>query len=186
MRLRIFVFSLSVLLMAACSVGDGDETEAIAMSDYSSAGQVAVYEADWVIDRQVVDHTQLTLRDMSMTFGHWPDSYLLGGTPLTVAGGRGGTIQLSSVGKSALNNYYEVSSGVAPYMLTDSEGNDYQVQLQCEAGGPTAVYEQQADRWTVTWHVTAMVLTNMVTRQKTQYTFNPVLTMMLMTNQRVN
>ncbi len=203
---------MAALLLAACSTNDptdDDSTIMPANDGYVQNGGVIAkfgdFEADWVINQEVVDHTTMTYNG-KLSIRHFPNNYLLKGlftklyaddetpqptttsdnpldndTPV-VLDHNSDDIIFSNTGNTTSQAYFDATS--ATTYQVEIGNNTYEVKLNCVEGGAMAVYEQNNDRWIVTWHLNSITATN--TQLNTEYVnqFSPTLTMTLVTTKR--
>ena len=200
---QYFLLLAAALLLAACSIDDDDSS--IATNPYQeNQGEtnrvpLATYEADWVIDRKVTDHTTMKY-DGHIQISHFPNRELLKWKDRMVdSSGKDGadgiefdidindgktdaSIAFDNTGNTTQQLYFE-STTLTSYQI-DMDGTPYTVHLDSRDGSPTAVYDQKADRWMITWLLTGITLTDDETGKTESNTFTPVKTMMLVTTKR--
>ena len=202
---------MAALLVAACSTNDPIDvgnTTLPASNGYVENGTATPsfgdFEADWVIDQQIVDHTTMTYNG-KLSIHHFPNNYLLkdlfyvcsfdddppqtttNGNPfdnvnLPILDQNSDDISFSNTGNTTSQSYFDATS--ATTYQVGINNYTYEVKLNCVEGGAMAVYEQNNDRWVVTWHLNSITATN--TQLNTEYVnqYSPTLTMTLVTTKR--
>ena len=192
MKQYLIVF-LTALLAVACTKDDGrdgiTQQEDTPYNNQNGVENQGTYEADWVIDQKVVDHTWISIQG-GMVISHFPNAYLLPWVKDTIADVRNSLAYGAtwSWAGSASNKYYNSESNINNYYVQIGENKiPYEVKLTCVTGWPTAIYDQRNDQWTVTWRISEVSIQNMVSAMVDYdtWTFTPELTMMLVTTKRI-
>ena len=143
----------------------------------------AIYNAEWVINREVIDHTIFEYGGL-IHIAHFPNSLLLDWTneEKETEDRSDNYFDFNKVGNTSQQLYFN-STALSSYLI-DINGICHFVHLECQDGSPTAVYDQKADRWMLTWQLTGITLTNIETGQSESHTYSTVKTMMLVTTKR--
>lgn len=143
----------------------------------------ASYNADWVINREVIDHTIFEYGGF-IQITHFPNSLLLDWTneEKETEDRSDNYFDFNKVGNTSQQLYFN-STALSSYQI-DINGICHVVHLECQDGSPTAVYDQKADRWMITWQLTGVTLTNSETGQSQSHTYSTVKAMMLVTTKR--
>lgn len=185
-KMRNYLLLLvAVIMLAACS---NEESSDDSYAQNAYPGEVvgipfATYEAEWVINRNVVDYTTMTY-DGHILITHFPNIKLLNWIYERMDLGDNGTnsFDFEKVGNSAQQQYFN-SVELTSYKI-DINGISHTIHLDCQDGSPTAIYDQKADRWMITWQLTGITLTNDETGQSKSSTYPTVNTMILITTKR--
>ena len=185
MTKKYLLMWLLALTVAACTKDDGmDDVNAVQKEMYEGTTQ-RTYLADWVINQQVVDHTQVTVGN-GLSIEHYPNNYLMPLYDTTIGDAAGSTEQITATGYSNNTNYFNIISSLTSYRVKFDD-HSYKVVLSCVDGWPTAVYDQAANQWTVTWRIREVTLYDEETGVAAYdpWTFRPELTMMLITTKQI-
>jgi len=197
----LFALLLALGLLTACGK---DEPEALYDDDLkgksNTTNYCVIYEAEWVMDRQVIDKTVMrVLDDQIIEIIHMPDEVLLRnfseiqGLPVfdtsyltcyyehlaydekSLYVGESNSISFIPIeGELNDRNAYSVKAG----------GEDYVVGLDFQIDG---TYNKYTDIWTVKWTVSRVCLYEVYTFSMiSSYTFDPALTLMLVSKKRLN
>ena len=205
----LFALLLTLGLLTAC---DKDEPEDLYDnlqtqtdtddSNSNDSRQYPTYEADWVLDRQVIDKTMIRLIDnQRLEIDHMPNEVLLKnvseiqGLPvfdssrftcsyeylayadksLYVGAEERNSMSFTVSEDYRSGNYYLVKVGEEEYAV----GLDYQTD---------GTYNQNTDQWTLKWTVSRVNLheANSPSSVMFGYTFDPALTLMLISTKRLN
>lgn len=199
----LFVLLLALGLLTACGK---DEPEALYDDDLkgksNTTNYCVIYEADWVLDRQVIDKTVIRLIDnQRLEIDHMPNEVLLKnvseiqGLPvfdssrftcsyeylayadksLYVGAEESNSMSFTVSEDYRSGNYYLVKVGEEEYAV----GLDYQTD---------GTYNQNTDQWTLKWTVSRVNLheANSPSSVMFGYTFDPALTLMLVSKKRLN
>ena len=162
----------TIFLLAACSKEDED-TPGANLQDllgFSSKTNVAKYEAEWVINRQVVDKTTVSVYPNSTTsIDHMPNEYILANVltneqrNLAITDFSPLNISYRETGYS-LEKYYNMANG--DYSSTDFSNASYRInigELPYEVSikkAFNAIYDmsQSKDQWTMKFTITKVDL----------------------------
>lgn len=192
MKQYLIVF-LAALLAVACTKDDGQDAMAQQVetpnNNQNGVENQGIYEADWVIDQKVIDHTWISIQG-GMVISHFPNAYLLPWVEDTIADVRNSLAYGAtwSWAGSASNKYYNSESNINKYYVLIGENKiPYEVKLTCVTGWPTAIYDQRNNQWTVTWRISEVSIQDMVSAMVDYdtWTFTPELNMMLVTTKRI-
>ena len=197
----LFALLLALGLLTACGK---DEPEALYDDDLkgksNTTNYCVIYEAEWVMDRQVIDKTTMrVIDDLVIEIDHMPNEVLLRnfseiqGLPVfdtsyltcyyehlaydekSLYVGESNSISFIPIeGELNDRNAYSVKAG----------GEDYVVGLDFQIDG---TYNKYTDIWTVKWTVSRVCLYEVYTFSMiSSYTFDPALTLMLVSTKRLN
>lgn len=202
---RIIILFLAGLCLMACTKEEDDGIRSLSaeIQNYN------FYDAEWIVDRQVVGHTQLCLDTKSgvvVMVELFPSQSLFawvngnasfpephdkadgadgGDGFVTIGAMAGNSLDLFNTGNSSTSFYYATVSDSSNHKIIIND-KAYNVKLQYEDGTPTAVYEAATDKWTVTWKITAVTLENVYNPEEViTHTYQPTFTMMLLTTKRI-
>lgn len=191
---RSIILFLASLFFIACSEDESDD-----IKNLSAQIQIYyIYDADWIIDRQVVDHTQLYLditKNINIRADLYPSQYLFAwvkdnrsfnnGSITTIGAMAGNAMDMINTGNSTNSSYFDYTSNWSKHKVIIN-GQAFNVTLSHEEGSPTAVYEEIGDKWAVTWKIKAVTLESVYDPEKViTHTYQPSFTMMLLTTKRV-
>jgi hypothetical protein len=199
----LFALLLALGLLTACGKA---EPEALYDDDLkgksNTTNYCVIYEADWVLDRQVIDKTVIRLIDnQRLEIDHMPNEVLLKnvseiqGLPvfdssrftcsyeylayadksLYVGAEESNSMSFTVSEDYRSGNYYLVKVGEEEYAV----GLDYQTD---------GTYNQNTDQWTLKWTVSRVNLheANSPSSVMFGYTFDPALTLILISTKRLN
>ena len=197
----LFALLLALGLLTACGKDEPDGLYDDNLKGKSNTTNYCViYEAEWVMDRQVIDKTVMrVLDDQIIEIIHMPDEVLLRnfseiqGLPVfdtsyltcyyehlaydekSLYVGESNSISFIPIeGELNDRNAYSVKAG----------GEDYVVGLDFQIDG---TYNKYTDIWTVKWTVSRVCLYEVYTFSMiSSYAFDPALTMMLISTKRLN
>ena len=202
----LFALLLTLGLLTAC---DKDEPDLIGDYPYeelyNNSPSVTSYEAEWVMDRQVIGKTVMNIIGSKIEIEHMPNEVLL----KNVSKIQGLHLVSSSwfilyefrayndksLYVDSFSKSFTLSEGFRSgnYYLVKASRNDdavvpdfeYIVGLEYQLDG---TYEQNTDQWTLKWTVSRVNLheSNSPSSVMFGYTFDPELTLMLISTKRLN
>ena len=172
---------------------------------YNNSPSVTSYEAEWVMDRQVIGKTVMNIIGSKIEIEHMPNEVLL----KNVSEIQGLHLVSSSwfilyefrayndksLYVDSFSKSFTLSEGFRSgnYYLVKASRNDdavvpdfeYIVGLEYQIDG---TYEQNTDQWTLKWTVSRVNLheSNSPSSVMFGYTFDPELTLMLISTKRLN
>jgi hypothetical protein len=199
----LFALLLTFGLLVACGKDDPD-----LIGDYpyyNNSPSVTSYEAEWVMDRQVIGKTVMNIIGSQIEIEHMPNEVLL----KNVSEIQGLHLVSSSwfilyefrayndksLYVDSFSKSFTLSEGFRSgnYYLVKASRNDdavvpdfeYIVGLEYQLDG---TYEQNTDQWTLKWTVSRVNLheSNSPSSVMFGYTFDPELTLMLISTKRLN
>ena len=194
----LFTFCIGVLLLASCG-GDDNESDknGLKYSLSDSENKIyAEYEADWVMDQQVIDHTTISFVGDSLQVSHFPNKQLLewftagdlyySSHPYSNAfeDVNGIHLELSKLGNSYNSSYYETLYVDTHYQI-NYDGYKLDVQIVTQDSRLSAVKDLENDKWSITWKIAKIVVVLVGTSEPCIQTYDPALTLMLITTKRV-
>ena len=197
----LFILGIGCMLFASCGSDDNDDSTIHAMSNTTDEKNIinSVYEADWILDQQVVDHTTISFKDDSLLVSHFPNEQLLdwwmkfsgygysGSSDkdsYNVADVNGANLGLSNVGNSNNSSYYETLLVNTNYQIF-VDNIHFDVHIETQDNRLTAIKDQINDKWSISWQITKISLLSPATTKVMENTYNPPLSLMLVTTKRI-
>ena len=205
----LFALLLTFGLLVACGKDDPDD-----LYDDLKAGldggndeyesndsiQYPTYEADWVLDRQVIDKTVMrNINNQRLEIAHMPNEVLLKNVSeiqgLPILGSSSFTCFYENLAYDGISMYFGESNSKSftvsedyrsgNYYLVKVGEEEYAVGLDYQTDG---TYNQNTDQWTLKWTVSRVNLheANSPSSVMFGYTFDPALTLMLISTKRLN
>ena len=204
MKHLVMLFSLLLTfgLLAACGNPDDLDDNLKARlnggnenSNSNDSIQYPTYEANWVLDRQVIDKTVMrNINNQRLEIANMPNEVLLQNL-LTNEQQNLPIEQLECVyytfvnfGYNAAtfyNNKADATSDKRKY-LVEINKQTYQVWIdECQLGG---TYNQNTDQWTLEWKIKKVSIYNEWSSlvETKAWTFDPELTLILVSTKRLN
>ena len=193
----LFALLLAFGLLTACGK---DEPDLIGdYPYYNNSPSVTSYEAEWVMDRQVIGKTVMNIIGSQIEIEHMPNEVLL----KNVSEIQGLLYEFRAYNDKSLyvdsfSKSFTLSEGFRSgnyYLVTASRNDDavvpdfeYIVGLEYQLDG---TYEQNTDQWTLKWTVSRVNLQESYPSYSSSseifgYTFDPALTLMLISTKRLN
>lgn len=204
----LFALLLALGLLTACGKDEPEDLynnlKAQKDTDKSNSNdshQYPTYEADWVLGRQVIDKTAMRIIDnQRLEIDHMPNEVLLknvseiqslpvfdsssfscsyeylayADASLYFGFGEKNSMSFTVSEDYRSGNYYLVKVGEEEYTV----GLDYQID---------GTYNQNTDQWTLKWTVSSVSLYEVrPLTMISSYTFDPALTLMLISTKRLN
>lgn len=209
MKHLVMLFSLLLTfgLLAACGNPDDLDDNLKARLDggndkYGSnnLNQYPTYEVNWVLDRQVIDKTVMkNINNQHLEIAHMPNEVLLKNVSeiqgLPIVASSSFTCSYENLAYNSMSLYIG-ESNTKPFTVSEDyrSGNyylvkageqEYAVGLEYQIDG---TYEQNTDQWTLKWTVSRVNLheSNSPSSVMFGYTFDPELTLMLISTKRLN
>ena len=197
----LFILGIGCMLFASCGSDDNDDSTIHAMSNTTDEKNIinSVYEADWILDQQVVDHTTISFKDDSLLVSHFPNEQLLDWwnksygygysgysdkDSYNVADVNGANLGLSNVGNSNNSSYYETLLVNTNYQIF-VDNIHFDVHIETQDNRLTAIKDQINDKWSISWQITKISLLSPATTKVMENTFDPPLSLMLVTTKRI-
>lgn len=198
----LFALLLTLGLLTAC---DKDEPESWYDDDLKgftpyTPPYCVTYEAEWVMDRQVIDKTTMrVIDDLVIEIDHMPNEVLLRnfseiqGLPIFdsyyltcyyehLAHDEKSLYVGDSYSISSIPILVELNDGT--YYIVKAGGEEYVVGLDYQIDG---TYDHNTDQWTLKLTVNRVNLYETYTFSMiSSYTFDPALTLMLISTKRLN
>lgn len=200
-RLTGLIIVLAMLSVISCSRED-PASEMVRLQDNianSYAGnkrQIKIYEANWVIDRQIVDTTVMAVDSTEVNFFHMPYKYLLEPVltdeqkALGVKEQSSFPISLTQSGFSLNNTYLEANDNDARTNTAISNiriGNElYTVSINYDC---YSSYSNTNDEWTMTWIIQEVKLTLQspsTEDSSVSWTYDPAMVLLLITTKQLD
>ena len=202
----LFALLLAFGLLTACGKDEPDLIGDYPYEElYNNSPSVTSYEAEWVMDRQVIGKTVMNIIGSKIEIEHMPNEVLL----KNVSEIQGLHLVSSSwfilyefrayndksLYVDSFSKSFTLSEGFRSgnYYLVKASRNDdavvpdfeYIVGLEYQIDG---TYEQNTDQWTLKWTVSRVNLheSNSPSSVMFGYTFDPELTLMLISTKRLN
>ena len=202
----LFALLLTFGLLVACGKDEPDLIGDYPYEElYNNSPSVTSYEAEWVMDRQVIGKTVMNIIGSQIEIEHMPNEVLL----KNVSEIQGLHLVSSSwfilyefrayndksLYVDSFSKSFTLSEGFRSgnYYLVKASRNDdavvpdfeYIVGLEYQIDG---TYEQNTDQWTLKWTVSRVNLheSNSPSSVMFGYTFDPELTLMLISTKRLN
>ena len=198
-----FAFVLAVCLISAC---DKDESYESMKGIPVSQPTIVSYEANWVVDHLVIDKTRLDyiyydydshIDDTGIQFWHMPNQLLLQDVlsidqwKLPFYDVNALCIPIQNLGYNSSTTFFEKKTSGSftsdPYDKRYSIKNGeevYSISLACQIDG---AYEQNADQWTIKMTVDKLSVYSVSADSViSNHTFDPALTLMLISTKRLN
>lgn len=202
----LFALLLAFGLLTACGKDEPDLIGDYPYEElYNNSPSVTSYEAEWVMDRQVIGKTVMNIIGSQIEIEHMPNEVLL----KNVSEIQGLHLVSSSwfilyefrayndksLYVDSFSKSFTLSEGFRSgnYYLVKASRNDdavvpdfeYIVGLEYQIDG---TYEQNTDQWTLKWTVSRVNLheSNSPSSVMFGYTFDPELTLMLISTKRLN
>lgn len=202
----LFALLLAFGLLTACGKDEPDLIGDYPYEElYNNSPSVTSYEAEWVMDRQVIGKTVMNIIGSKIEIEHMPNEVLL----KNVSEIQGLHLVSSSwfilyefrayndksLYVDSFSKSFTLSEGFRSgnYYLVKASRNDdavvpdfeYIVGLEYQLDG---TYEQNTDQWTLKWTVSRVNLheSNSPSSVMFGYTFDPELTLMLISTKRLN
>lgn len=204
--LRTFQKTTLLCLILLCTACTKDHDDAFANLSVDPEGYngviVGIYQAEWVINRQVVDKTNFTINPNGFTVDHMPNEYLLShlldNADKDGKDGKGDieqvdikdmiapSWQLEYSGYSAMTNYATSPNTVDQWTYYDVWVGDTPYRVSFEAAF-YATYKQEDDTWTITWNIKQISTQNSFssTLNPIVRQFDPALPLTLVTTKRI-
>ena len=199
--LVLFTLAIGGMLLASCGGDDNDDGLSLASNETAYGMNIisSVYEADWILDQQVVDHTTISFKGDSLQISHFPNEQLLA----WMGGGYGSgygfsdthsfeyeevngvNLGLSNVGNSNNSSYYETLLVNTNYQISLYNLINYDVQIETLNNRLTAVKDQINDKWSISWQITKISLVSPETPKIFENTYDPPLSLMLVTTKHI-
>ena len=205
--LVLFTLAIGGFLFASCGDDDNDDILNNEMSYSFSSDEKnvinAIYEADWILDQQIVDHTTISFKGDSLLISHFPNEQLLGwlarldGYAYSGNSGNysfeyeevnGANLGLSNVGNSNNSFYYETLLVNTSYQITLYNLINYDVQIETQDNRLTAIKDQINDKWSISWQITKIVLLRLDHGEiigRHEQVYDPPMSLMLVTTKRI-
>ena len=199
-RLTGLIIVLAMLSVISCSRED-PASEMVRLQDNianSYAGnkrQIKIYEANWVIGRQIVDTTVMAVDSTEVNFFHMPYKYLLEPVltdeqkALGVKEQSSFPISLTQSGFSLNNTYLEANDNDARTNTAISNiriGNElYTVSINYDC---YSSYSNTNDEWTMTWIIQEVKLTLQspsTEDSSVSWTYDPAMVLLLITTKQL-
>lgn len=199
-RLTGLIIVLAMLSVISCSRED-PASEMVRLQDNianSYAGnkrQIKIYEANWVIDRQIVDTTVMAVDSTEVNLFHMPYKYLLEPVltdeqkALGVKEQSSFPISLTQSGFSLNNTYLEANDNDARTNTAISNiriGNElYTVSINYDC---YSSYSNTNDEWTMTWIIQEVKLTLQspsTEDSSVSWTYDPAMVLLLITTKQL-
>lgn len=198
----LFILGIGCMLFASCGSDESDDSIETEMFYFSGGGSNvinAVYEADWILDQQVVDHTTVCFKGDSLLVSHFPNEQLLDWwmkfsgygysgysdkDSYNVADVNGANLGLSNVGNSNNSSYYETLLVNTNYQIF-VDNIHFDVHIETQDNRLTAIKDQINDKWSISWQITKISLLSPATTKVMENTFDPPLSLMLVTTKRI-
>lgn len=167
--------------------------------DYGKTGnkrQIKVYEANWVINRQIVDTTIMSVDSNLVSVFHMPYKYLLDPVltdeqkALGIGEQSSLAIPLTQSGYSLINTYLEATddgTGTNTAFSNIHIGNElytFAINYLCYSS-----YNNTKNVWTMTWIILEVKLTLQSTSTEdhsVSWTYNPAMTLLLITTKQLD
>lgn len=205
----LFALLLAFGLLTACGKDEPDLIGDYPYEElYNNSPSVTSYEAEWVMDRQVIGKTVMNIIGSTIEIEHMPNEVLL----KNVSEIQGLHLVSSSwfilyefrayndksLYVDSFSKSFTLSEGFRSgnYYLVKASRNDdavvpdfeYIVGLEYQLDG---TYEQNTDQWTLKWMVSRVNLQESYPSYSSSseifgYTFDPALTLMLISTKRLN
>ena len=204
MKHLVMLFSLLLTfgLLAACGNPDDLDDNLKARlnggnenSNSNDSIQYPTYEANWVLDRQVIDKTVMrNINNQRLEIANMPNEVLLQNL-LTNEQQNLPIEQLECVyytfvnfGYNAAtfyNNKADATSDKRKYLV---EINKQTYQVWIDEGQVGGTYNQNTDQWTLEWKIKKVSIYNEWSSlvETKDYTFDPELTLILVSTKRLN
>lgn len=199
-RLTGLIIVLAMLSVISCSRED-PASEMVRLQDNianSYAGnkyQIKKYEANWVLDRQIIDTTVITVDSNKVCVFHMPYNYLLEPVltdeqkALGVKEQSSFPISLTQSGFSLNNTYLEANDNDARTNTAISNiriGNElYTVSINYDC---YSSYSNTNDVWTMTWIIQEVKLTLQspsTEDSSVSWTYDPAMVLLLITTKQL-
>lgn len=199
-RLTGLIIVLAMLSVISCSREDPASEMArlqdnIANSYAGNKRQIKIYEANWVIGRQIVDTTVMAVDSTEVIFFHMPYKYLLEPVltdeqkALGVKEQSSFPISLTQSGFSLNNTYLEANDNDARTNTAISNiriGNElYTVSINYDC---YSSYSNTNDEWTMTWIIQEVKLTLQspsTEDSSVTWTYDPAMVLLLITTKQL-
>ena len=199
--LVVFTLAIGGMLLASCGGDDNDDGLSLASNETAYGMNIisSVYEADWILDQQVVDHTTISFKGDSLQISHFPNEQLLAWMGGGYVSGysfsdthsfeyeevNGVNLGLSNVGNSNNSSYYETLLVNTNYQISLYNLINYDVQIETLNNRLTAVKDQINDKWSISWQITKIILVSPETPKIFENTYDPPLSLMLVTTKHI-
>ena len=194
--IMLFALLLTLGLLAACGKDDHPNEHSKQVSS-PRPDSVTHYEGNWVMDGQVIDKTEFIITfyrydGTILSINHMPYEVLLqnvfSGEQLKQLIVENANTTLEQLGytnsSSSVSLIYK--SGWMKYNIHIGSGSEsWGINVDCQIDG---LYEQDHDQWTLKWTVNGLnIYKYYSTPQETKgYTFDPALTLILVSTKRLN
>ena len=179
---------------------DGGNDEDNDKTISNNLNQYPTYEANWVLDRQVIDKTVMrNINNQRLEIEHMPNEVLLKNVSeiqgLPIVGSSSFTCFYENLAYDGMSLYIGESNSKSftvsedyrsgNYYLLKAGEQEYAVGLEYQIDG---TYEKNADQWTLKWTVSRVNLheSNSPSSMMFGYTFDPALTLILVSTKRLN
>ena len=194
-------------LLTACGKDEPDDLARLdgGNDKYGSnnLNQYPTYEVNWVLDRQVIDKTVMkNINNQRLEIAHMPNEVLLKNVSeiqgLPIVASSSFTCSYENLAYNSMSLYIG-ESNTKPFTVSEDyrSGNyylvkageqEYAVGLEYQIDG---TYEQNTDQWTLKWTVSRVNLQESYPSYSSSseifgYTFDPELTLMLISTKRLN
>lgn len=192
---KLMLLCLTVLLVSACSKEESDPPMSYLQGDVNDADgvRVARYEAQWVVDKQVLGHTMLTVTGNVFSISQLPLEHLL--VPLLPAEERDEPItQLTASDWHFV--MYAYSSTVT---YSEAESNSQWSQCVVKVGEKSydlrvhatfySTHDMDRDVWSIRWDIEEISILDLYAEELGEegvHRFNPALNVTLVTTNRLN
>lgn len=200
----LFALLLTFGLLVACGKDDPDDLynnpgagfNKNNDNSYSNDSiQYPTYEANWVLDRQVIDKTVMrNINNQRLEIAHMPNEVLLQHL-LTNEQQNLPIEQLECVyytfvnfGYNAATFYNNSTNAISDERKYLVEINKQTYQVGIDEGQVGGTYDQNADQWTLEWKIKKVSIYNEwdSLAEIKDWTFDPELTLILISTKRLN
>ena len=205
---RWIIMILTIMITFACSKEEKDGISTLSDDTNGTASLTAVYEANWVVNQEVVGQCKYYVNGSRSYVDSYPSRYLFNWIDNYNKGDKadhgfeqtndyntfsssdfdnlsGGEMVFNVTGNSSKSSYYNY-----PYTSSDNtiviNGKSYRILFIHKQGTPTAVHDLKADNWTVSWMITSVRIENTENKKDViEHSFSPYLSMILITTKRI-
>ena len=192
---KLMLLCLTVVVASACSKEESDSPQSYMQYVVNDADgvRVARYEAQWVVDKQVSDHTMLTVTGNIFSIPQLPLERLL--VPLLPAEERDEPITQLTASEWRFM-MYAYSSTVT---YNEAELNNQWSQCAVKVGEKRydlrvhatfySTYDMDRDVWGIRWDIEEISILDLYAEELGEedvYRFNPALNVTLVTTNRLN
>jgi len=189
---RLLLLVLTLGLCSSCSKEESELPAGYAQNNMTNSMQGTQYEAQWVVNQQVVDKTQMTINGNTISVAHMPNEFVV--RPFLPTNEQTADIKnisypewhISPYGYTldVIYNEQDNTEQWSHYMVEVGK-TIYRVDIQATL---LSMWDTVKDTWTIVWSVQKVKIYNMYSSLVTDdvNTLEPPLPLTLVTTKRLN